>query len=424
MTLTDYQISISRQACTLLKDYGIAYLCMEVRTGKTFTAFAAADKFGAQNVLFVTRKKAIADIKGQYGEFAPGFAITVTNYEQLKNIPDTFDLVIVDEAHSLGAFPQPSNRAEELQRICKNDTPVLYLSGTPSPESYSQLYHQFWISKRSPFSQWPTFHKWAKEFVDVRQKIINGVKFNDYSRADRDKIDALTAHLFISFTQEEAGFEAPVEEHVLYVDMKPSTMRLIEVLRRDKVYNGRDGKFVEAGTPVKLMQKIHQVCSGSVITDSGHGAEAFDDSKAKYIRDRFAGKKIAIFYKFVAEKYMIWWTFNSRITEDPEIFKTTDNVVFVSQIQSGREGINLSTADCIVFYNIDFSAVSYWQARARLQDRNRTRPAEVYWIFARGGIEEKIYQAVLDKKDYTVSHFKRDYETKGVSHPVRHTQEA
>ena len=33
---------------------------------------------------------------------------------------------------------------------------------------------------------------------------------------------------------------------------------------------------------------------------------------------------------------------------------------------------------------------------------------DVYWVFAKGGIEDKIYSAVTKKKDYTLSHFKRD----------------
>jgi hypothetical protein len=55
--------------------------------------------------------------------------------------------------------------------------------------------------------------------------------------------------------------------------------------------------------------------------------------------------------------------------------------------------------------------VSYFQARARLQTKDRTKSAKVYWLFSRGGIEEKIYRAVMKKKDYTLAHFKRDYLT-------------
>jgi hypothetical protein len=58
-------------------------------------------------------------------------------------------------------------------------------------------------------------------------------------------------------------------------------------------------------------------------------------------------------------------------------------------------------------YNIDFSAVSYWQARARMQTKDRVDEAIVYWLFFNGGIEEKIYKAVEQKKDFTLTHYKK-----------------
>ena len=35
---------------------------------------------------------------------------------------------------------------------------------------------------------------------------------------------------------------------------------------------------------------------------------------------------------------------------------------------------------------------------------------DVYWIFSDKGIEQKIYQAVSNKKDYTSRLFKKDYK--------------
>lgn len=40
--------------------------------------------------------------------------------------------------------------------------------------------------------------------------------------------------------------------------------------------------------------------------------------------------------------------------------------------------------------------------------------SDVYWIFAKGGIEHDIYKAVTKKKDYTLNHFKlktKNYDT-------------
>jgi hypothetical protein len=181
------------------------------------------------------------------------------------------------------------------------------------------------------------------------------------------------------------------------------------------VLTTKEGTVI-ADTAVKLMSKLHQLHSGTVIVDQPigqHDHYAFDMSKANAIKDLFTGKKIAIFYKFQAELGILQWVFAGRIVETPEQFNATGpDKVYLTQIQSGREGINLSAADALVMYNIDFSAVSYWQARARLQSKDRKTPAMVYWIFSEDGIEFKIYEAVKAKKNYTLAYFVKDYDLK------------
>ena len=178
-------------------------------------------------------------------------------------------------------------------------------------------------------------------------------------------------------------------------------------ITKDKLFKTKDGEVVLADTAVKEMQKVHQICSGSVKTEDGN-ALMFDDTKAKFIKERFKGQKIAIFYKYIAEGLQLRYTFEALVYDDPMAFNEASGpAVFISQIQSGREGINLSTADALVMYNIDFAAVSYWQSRARMQTKDRTEASKVYWVFTQGGIEDKIYKLVQGKKDFTLSHFKK-----------------
>lgn len=413
MELRDYQENISDSAYMLLQDYKIAYLAMQVRTGKTLTALATAKKYGARSVLFVTKKKAISSIEEDFMNYRPGYKMEITNFEQLPNLKAIYDLVIVDEAHGCGAFPAVSERVKALRVICKG-LPVIFLSGTPTPESYSQLFHQLCISSFSPFAQYPSFYKWAAEYVSIGKKYFYNRQINDYSNANKDKIDAATQHLFISYTQEEAGFIQHVQEEIIKVTMKPSTYALAKRLTKDKVYvSAATGVEVLADTAAKLMQKLHQIYSGSVIADNNETGIIFDYSKLDLIKTCFAGKKIAIYYKFKAEEQMIRTAIGEdKLTTDPMVFNQSDDVWFYSQVQSGREGVNLSTADAIVMLNIDFSAVSYWQARARMQNKNRTKPCLLYWIMAVDGIEERIHKAVMQKKSYTLSHFKKDYGIK------------
>jgi len=411
MKLRDYQEYLSDRAVELLQFYVIAYLSMEVRTGKTLTALAAADKFNATHVLFVTKKKAIQSIQDDYEALSPKYTISVINYESLHNYRGRPDLIVLDEAHCISQFPTPAERTRLIKEIA-GALPILYLSGTPTPESYSQLYHQFWVSHWSPFKEYKNFYAWAKEYVNIKKRYFYNREVMDYTDAKKDLIDKATSHLFLSYTQGEAGFKQEVKEEVIYLRMQPGTYYLADKMLRDRVHIGKAGEEIVADTEVKLQQKLHQIYSGTVKAEDGR-AIVFDRSKANFIKEHFKGKKIAIFYKFVAEADMLIREFGSHnLTQSPEEFNKRSDLVFYSQIQSGREGINLSTADALVMLNIDFSSVSYQQARARMQAKDRSKEAMLYWIFAENGIEKNIYDRVINKQDYTLSYFRKDFNIK------------
>jgi len=63
MEFRDYQEDIIKKGSNVIAEHGFVYLAMEVRTGKTLTSLGIAKKMGAQQVLFITKKKAISSIK-------------------------------------------------------------------------------------------------------------------------------------------------------------------------------------------------------------------------------------------------------------------------------------------------------------------------------------------------------------------------
>lgn len=407
--LRPYQKEIVDKTCKLLRGAPrFAYLSMEVRTGKTLTALSALDcAGGVASVLFVTKKKAIGGIQKDYNALAPSYKCDFINYESLHKVVDVYyDAIVFDEAHGMGAFPKPSLRAREARRLVQHCDPyVIFLSGTPSPESYSQMYHQMWIlGYRSPFAE-PTFYKWAHTYVKIWERMINGFRVHDYSNGIQENIMEAIKPYMISYTQSEAGFTSKVNENVLMVRMSDTTYKIADKLKRDLLFEGKDDVIL-ADTPVKLMQKLHQIYSGTVILESGKSV-VLDKTKAEFIKERFTGKRIAVFYKFQEELKCLLSVFQEDITTDLGKFHAGECNNFAIQIVTGREGISLKEADFLVYYNIDFSATSYWQSRDRLTTMDRLEN-NVYWIFAEGGIEEKIYKIVQQKKPYTVSHFKKD----------------
>jgi len=406
MKFRGYQQDLIDKALPLLKKHKFLYFAMEVRTGKTLTSLGVSELLPIKNLLFVTKKKAISSIQDDYDTLDPDYAMTVINYESLHKInPTGWDMIILDEAHCMGAFPKPTRRAKIVRELMsRNSCYVILLSGTPTPESYSQMYHQVFAIPNNPFSEYKNFYKFAKDYVKVIERPFYGGRLiKDYRGGSEEIINMMKPHTLM-YTQKEAKFQVKTTETVLEVQMKPLLYELIDKLKKDLVLEGQFDDVL-AETPVKLMMKLHQMYSGTVKFESGNSI-VLDLSKADFIYDRFNGQQIGIFYKFTEELNALKEVYGDTLCTELDEFNDTDKTIAL-QIVSGREGISLAKAKALVYYNIDFSATSYWQSRDRMTTKTRLHN-DIYWIFSKGGIEKRIYQAVTKKKDYTLKHFQRD----------------
>jgi hypothetical protein len=405
LKLRDYQVDLSKKAVNILKEKRIVYLQFSVRVGKTATALETCRLYGAKKVLFLTKKKAIGSIESDYKDFGFTFDLTVINNESLQKVTDNdFDIVIQDEAHSMGAFPKPSNRTKDF-KLRFSRVPMILLSGTPSAESYSQWYHQFWLSAYNPFAQYKNFYQWSKTFVNVKQRQLGHGLINDYSDAKIDLIDAVIQPYILKFTQEESGFESKVNEHVIYY---PTLCRnLIERLEKDLIIEGKENVIL-ADTGAKLMQKVHQLESGTIKFECGKSM-ILNTRKAEFIRDYFEGKKLAILYYFVEEFELLKLVF-PNFTTDLDEFNRTDKH-YIGQQYASSMGINLSAAHSLVFYSFGYSGTHFLQAIDRLTTKERKKN-DVYFVFGKGSLSERIYKVVSKKKNFTLKMYERTKDSK------------
>ena len=405
ITFRSYQEDIIEKGIYVLNKHKFVYLSMEVRTGKTLTALGICKKLGVDSVLFVTKKKAMLSIESDYYQLNPDFDFKVINYESLHKVcVGGWDVIICDEAHGLGAFPKPSLRAKQIKTLVQKNNPyVILLSGTPTPESYSQMYHQVYGIPSNPFASYKTFYKFAHQYVNIKMKKINSRIYNDYTSGKQTILDAMRPYM-ISHTQKASGFQVQTNEEVLEVMMNDITYDITKRLKKTRVIQG-EKEVILGDTPVKLMSKLHQLFSGTVKFESGN-SQVTDHKKAEFIYNKFKGTKIGIFYKFKAELKALKEIYKDQLTTELKEFQDTNKSIAL-QILSGREGISLKEATALVYYNIDFSATSYWQSRDRMTTKDRLYN-KIYWVFSRGGIEKDIYKTVIKKKDYTLNHFKRN----------------
>lgn len=332
--------------------------------------------------------------------------------------------------HNCGAYPKPPKRLLDIRSL--HYSMVLLMSGTPSPESFSQLYHQYAIGG-GPWSAHRNFYAWARAgYVDVLEKRVGtGQTVNDYTRANEVRIMADIAPYVVRITQREAGITTEIQEQVHVVQMSDRTRRLMRRIAKDGVIGRLGLRQVLADTGASRMSKLRQMAGGTVKWerqrvdgDGGPtalegGSTCFDRSKVDYIQRTFTGKT-AILYTFIAEGDMLREAYGTRATDSPEAFNADPSKVFIGQVQSSREGVNLSSADDIVFYGIDYAALSYLQARDRASYIGRTRANRVHWVFAEGSLEPMVFRVVRGKESYTIKHYNRDAGKLGAApdHPA------
>jgi hypothetical protein len=186
--------------------------------------------------------------------------------------------------------------------------------------------------------------------------------------------------------------------------MSEQTNSIVKMLLKSSIVEGKD-EVILADTPAKLMSKVHQVSNGTVIFESGK-TMILDDTKAKFILERFKGLKVALFYNYKAELLLLQHTFGESLTTDLDEFNITDKHIALQQV-SGSEGISLKAADVLVYYSFGFSGKNYVQGRDRLTTIDRVEN-NVYFVFQKGDINEKIYRVIKSKKKYNEKLFTKE----------------
>lgn len=383
-----HQEKISIDAYNILKKYGLVYLAMEERTGKTLTSILVAEmSTKIKTILVVTKKKALPGWEDTLGKFGTDKYYKVINYESLHKLTMTdFDLVIIDEAHAnLSAYPKIGKIWKTLYPITKRK-PVIFLSATPSAQSYAQLYNQLKLSSWSPFKRYSNFHDWFNVYGIPEIKFISGRQIKVYDNVKPRAYEDVK-HIFISYTRKELGFEHEPNDILHYVELEEGTKKMYNQLLKHKVIE--DLLYI-ADTPMKKLMGLHQIEGGTLKNEEEY-TNLTNTEKIEYIKSEFGdNSSTVIFYHYKSEERKLRREFkNARIL----------------QATSFAEGVDLSMYKTLIIYSMDFSTARYTQRRARQCNMQRGEPIDVHFILVKGGISEQVYETVAVNKTNFVNKY-------------------
>lgn len=394
ITPWDYQIDLASQVVRLLREYAIAYLACEERTGKTLAAILAAEQLNIETVLVITKKKALVGWNETLAAYPHNKVYIVTNYHQAIKLTKGADLIILDESHNyLSSYPKPSAMWKSIKTLCAN-TPIIFSSATPHAQGFQQLFHQLQLSSWSPWRQYRNFYAWFKDYGVKYEIEISGIPITQYDKC-LPKAKEEVEHLFITKTREELGFEHEPEDQVHYVELGEYAKAAYNTLIKDNIiYCDFSEEPLVCDTTAKLRVSLHMLEGG--VAKIGKNYHILRNSeKIQYIINNWGDTEdLVIMYNYIAEQEKLQQHFKKAL---------------ILQATSYAEGVDLHKYTHLVIYSQDFSTARHTQRRARQANKQREEPITVHFLLVKKAISEQVYKTVsVNKKNFVDSVFKRN----------------
>jgi len=380
-----HQIEGAEWAINTMRVHGLAYLAHKERTGKTLTAILTAEQSLAENILVLTKKKAIAGWEETLAQFKHSKNYVVINYESLHKVAKLdYGFIILDEAHhALSACPKPSATWKRVAEVAKGKA-LLYLSATPYAEHVGLLYHQLKLSSWSPFRSIRTFYDFHRQFgIPSMTRTPYGL-VETYTKYNTAKVLAEVEHLFNFKTRQDVGIEHEPEAQLVYVDPHKETVAMVTKLQDDKLLKIGNDTLVCDST-MKLSMAHYQMECGTVKINDQKSIWLPHHEKLDYIKKNYDLKTTALMCHFIEERAM---------------YKALLPELTVLSSDGDAEGVDLSHFKKLVISSMSFKTSKHTQRLARQANHNRTTPIMVdVLVMGKPFIGAKVYNTVAVKME-------------------------
>lgn len=278
---------------------------------------------------------------------------------------------------------------------------VILLSGTPTGGKYEKLWSQIkllgWDISRNAY-----WNQFVDYYVDTQQGfpliLINGYK----------NVDRLKRKLHIHgarFMKTEEVMNLP--DKVFQTIRVPITKEY-RTMRKDHIVKFGDVKLV-GDTRLKRLLYMRMLCG------------CYNTDKLNVFRELLESTddRLIVFYNFNDELYeleRICKSQNRPISyinghgKDLTAHRRCSDAVTLVQYGSGSMGENLQESCKIVYFTPPLSSEQFEQSKKRTHRIGQTETCFYYQLTCKGSVEEKIYNTLAMRKDYTDKLFERDFE--------------
>ncbi|MFR9293583.1 MAG: helicase-related protein, partial [Turicibacter sanguinis] len=144
-------------------------------------------------------------------------------------------------------------------------------------------------------------------------------------------------------------------------------------------------------------------------------ANQYNAKKIEALRDILGSSndRLIVFYNYNAElSQILSSTSREHIsiingkTKDLEAYNRYSDALTCVQYQAGAMGLNLQKANKIIYFSPTESSELFEQSKKRIHRIGQSKPCFYYLLKTRNSIDEDIYKALAERRDYTNELFK------------------
>ena len=278
---------------------------------------------------------------------------------------------------------------------------VILLSGTPTGGKYETLWSQMYllgwnISKEMYYNTYIDYHWDDRQGFPLR--VIDGYK-------NVDRLKRKMREHGCHFLKTEDCLDLPDQvEQTVYVNSTKQYKKFC----KDRIVAVKDKELVGDTTLTKLLYE-RQLC-GQYNTDK---LEAFKDLLES------TSDRLIVFYNFNAELELLKhicdsverpYSLVNGSDRDLYAYENLEGSVTLIQYQAGAMGLNLQKANRIIYYTPPLSSELFEQSKKRIHRIGQGRTCFYYYLICRSSVEERIYDVLAMRRDYTEALFEDEGE--------------
>jgi len=333
--------------------------------------------------------------------------IHVINFENLiwliENFEWKWDMLVVDESTSFKNHA--SKRFKKLKKVLKKLDSVVLLTGTPSPNGFTDLWGQMYILDSG--------ERLGKTITQFRQMFCKAIrigslnfKWEVYSWAE-SQIKERIKDLCISM--QASDYLTLPSKIVLYqyVNLPEKIMKLYELKRNEFILNINENKQIDSKSAGTKINKLLQVCNGSVYDEDGSEILIHDlkIQRLKEILNDNPDENFLVAYSFKSDlnRLKLAFPFAKVLNSNPKLVDDWNNKkikMLLAYPRSSGKGLNIQFGgSVIIWFGLSWDLDSYQQFNARLYRQGQKKPIRIIHILAKDCTDDILVKAALSKKN-------------------------